>query len=41
MTYLQNSNRLRDKKQTYGYQGESGGEGQIRSFRLTDIYYWI
>ena len=27
MTYLQNRNRLRDRKQTYGYQGESGGEG--------------
>ena len=31
----------RHKKQTYGYQRERGGQGQIKSMGLTDIYYHI
>ena len=37
--YIQNRNRLRHRKQTYGYQrekGEGGEEGQIRSMGLTN-----
>ena len=36
--YTKQKQTYRHGKQTYGYQrGEGGGEGEIRSMRLTDI----
>ena len=35
-TYLQNKNRLTDRKQTYGYQGGEGKGGTNQELGLTD-----
>ena len=39
--FIKQKQTHRHRKQTYGYQRENGGEGQIRNMGLTDTHYYI